>query len=83
MDSKRNVNIDVIRIVALFTVFIVHAFLNNGYYEVPMEGWYMYLATYVRQLAMICVPLFIVITGYLQSGREIRIKSTYANLRKF
>lgn len=77
MANKRDTNIDIIRIFALFMVFLVHTFLNNGYYTTPLDTPVMIMGTYFRQFAMICVPLFLLITGYLHSGREIEFNKKY------
>lgn len=77
MEKKRNINADIIRIVALLSVFIVHIFLNNGYYNAPIDNAQMYIATYFRQFGMICVPLFLLLTGYLYSGKEISYNKKY------
>ena len=37
----------------------------------------MYAATFIRQFCMICVPLFLMITGYLQGGREVEFNKKH------
>lgn len=54
-------------------VFCVHTFLNNGYYNTAIDTPIMYIGTYIRQFCMIYVPLFIMLTGYLHSGKEINL----------
>lgn len=63
--TKRNTALDITRIVALFTVISVHFFLNNGFYGETVRGWEMYVMTVMRSGFMVCVPLFITLTGYL------------------
>ena len=72
--SKRNSALDITRIVALFCVISVHFFLNNGFYKQPVLGWRMYVMTTMRTAFMICVPLFIMLTGYLMCRKTFSLK---------
>lgn len=69
--TQRNINLDLIRCVAVFLVFSVHFFWNSGFYNVPVEGIKMYVMTVIRTISIDCVPLFIVITGYLMSKKTL------------
>lgn len=69
--SKRNINLDIIRCVAVFFVLSVHFFLNNGFYDEIVIGKKMYVASIMRQCFMVCVPLFIVLTGYLMNKKQL------------
>ena len=62
---KRNMNADLIRCVAVYSVLSVHFLLNSGFYSVPVEGTAMLLMCIYRSCFMVCVPLFIILTGYL------------------
>ena len=75
--EKRNTNVDIVRVFAFFMVLVVHTMLNNGYYLVPLKGPHMIIATFVRQFAMVCVPLFMILTGYLCCGKEFVINKKY------
>lgn len=72
MASKRNLNLDLTRFAAVFSVVAVHFFLNSGYYNTPVTGGEMLVATVFRTVFMVCVPLFLLLTGYLMSGKEIK-----------
>lgn len=65
---------DLIRTFALFSVVSVHFFLNMGYYTVPMAGKRMFAMTLVRSFFMICVPLFITLSGYLMSAKKLEAR---------
>ena len=69
--SKRSSALDITRIVALFSVISVHFFLNNGFYSEPMFGKRMLVMTVMRSAFMICVPLFIMLTGYLMNKKTL------------
>ena len=71
MKKERNFSLDVIRIFALFCVISVHFFLNNGYYNEIIIGKRMYVMTLMRNTFMICVPLFIILTGYLMCNKQL------------
>lgn len=68
--TARNPAMDIIRTLAFFTVVGVHFFLNCGYYRQPVEGVRMYVMTLVRTFLMICVPLFMVLSGYLMRKKN-------------
>ena len=74
LHKKRNINIDLIRCCAIFAVISVHFFRNNGFYTEPVIGWRMYLMVFMRTTFMICVPLFLLITGYLMNRKELNAK---------
>ncbi len=72
MNTKRRAFApDLIRTFALLSVISVHFFLNSGYYTVPMAGKRMFVMTLVRSFFMICVPLFITLSGYLMSQKKL------------
>lgn len=85
--NQRDFALDLIRIFAFLMVVSVHFFLNSGYYDIPVEGKCMYLLTYVRTFAMVCVPLFMILSGYLMSSKNIPLEKKsllgfYAKLSK-
>ncbi|MBP3413550.1 MAG: acyltransferase family protein [Oscillospiraceae bacterium] len=70
---------DVIRIFAFLCVVSVHFFLNSGFYDHVVEGGSMLLMTALRNFFMICVPLFMILSGYLLKDK-IPCKSYYARI---
>ena len=100
--ERRDSSLDIIRIVAAFTVLSVHFFLHNGFYSEtvtgmePLEGLFsffstgnysdlhgpqMFLMIQMRVLFGVCVPLFMILTGYLMSKKELS-RSYYKGIRK-
>ncbi|MBU5461744.1 acyltransferase [Lachnoclostridium sp. MSJ-17] len=100
--EQRNSSMDILRIVAVFTVLSVHFFLHNGFYSEPVTGLapiegiidsistgngdslhgpLMFLALAMRTLFSVCVPLFMILTGYLMSRKELK-KGYYKGIRK-
>lgn len=61
---------DIIRCVALLCVVSVHFFLYTSYYYLYVTGIRMYLMTFLRSASMICVPLFIMLSGYLLNRKR-------------
>lgn len=68
---KRIVAIDIIKTIALFFVITVHFFLNNHFYQARLWNSWNFLELCIRNLTYCCVPLFLLITGYLESKKEI------------
>lgn len=61
---------DIIRIFALLCVVAVHFFLHTGYYEEVLIGEKLYVATLIRSFLLICVPLFLLLSGYLMRHKK-------------
>ena len=107
MDSnslkRRDSTLDIIRIVALFTVVSVHFFLYTGFYSTPynaaegpiasvisaisngdadeLNGLYLFIMFAMRTFLGVCVPLFIILTGYLMSKKTLS-RAYYKGIRK-
>ena len=69
--KNRNLNLDVIRCVALLFVLCVHFFLHAGFYNYPLTGADMYVGVIMRNIFTSCVPLFIMLTGYLMNKKTL------------
>jgi len=69
--SKRNSALDITRIVAMLSVISIHFFLNTGFYNEPMLGKKMLVLTVFRTAFTVCVPLFIVLSGYLLNKKVL------------
>lgn len=72
---------DAVRIAACFLVVSVHFFYNNGFYRTPVIGGRMAAMVFMRSYFMICVPLFILLTGYLMRKQQLGI-AYYAKIKK-
>lgn len=65
-EKNRNYGIDILRIIAVILVLIVHFFYNTYYYQSSdLNNLNIKIQRLIRDFAMICVPLFIMITGFL------------------
>lgn len=67
MEKKtyRNPGLDIIRSVALFCVIAIHFFIGNEFYDDTILDSHWILPIIIRNSFMICVPLFMMLTGYL------------------
>lgn len=68
---KRDWNADLIRCVAAFSVICVHFFLNIDFYNQIFIGKRMFFGMILRTVFMICVPMFIILTGYLMKEKTL------------
>ncbi len=72
---KRYVGIDVIKTFAAYFVICVHFFLNTSYYYTNLILCRnLFFQTCLRWTFLICVPLFMISTGFLQSNKQINGK---------
>lgn len=74
---KRNFNLDILRIFAFIFVPGVHFFLRSGYYSHNIDNPQMVVMTFMRTLFLLCIPLFLMITGYLQGDKKIESGKKY------
>ena len=68
---QRNPSLDVLRIFAFLLVVSVHFVSLSKYNEMPTGGLMMFLMTVIRSVTVCCVPLFIMLTGYLQTNKTV------------
>lgn len=76
---KNNMNgwdtsLDLIRIVAFLSVLFVHFFYRAGFYKRVMIGERAYISLLIRTLFMDCIPLFLLLTGYLMNQKKASVK---------
>ena len=62
------------RIIAMIPVICVHFSYNNEFYNEIVLGKRMYVMTVMRTFFMDCVPLFLVLTGYLMNRKTLNKK---------
>ena len=66
--TQRDIGLDLTRILAFLAVPSVHFFLNSTYYDTAIVGPRMALMTVMRTAFMVCVPLYMLLSGYLCWG---------------
>ena len=72
--KERNFNLDLIRFAAIFSVIAIHFIRNIGFYAVNITGFSLSLAVFFRTVLEICVPLFLLLTGYLMNKKQLSKK---------
>lgn len=70
MTRQREFGLDLTRAVAAALVLTVHFFMHSGFYDYPLQGVEMALASMVRMACMTCVPMFMMLTGWLCVDRR-------------
>ena len=72
--KNRILGLDIIRSIAVLLVFVTHSIAYKGVINENLLSlkWTLYMI--LRFLAMTCVPLFLLLTGYLNSKKEISKK---------
>ena len=79
--KQRNINLDLIRCLAVFFVISVHFCLNSGFYDIRCSGLRMLFMCILRTCFITCVPLFLMLTGYLMNRKELSL-SYYKGIKK-
>ena len=72
MKTKRDLKLDIIRLFALLCVVSVHFFRNTNFYSTSVSGTNMFIMIVIRSFFIICVPLFIILTGYLMNRKKLQ-----------
>ena len=70
-NRDRDINIDFVKCIAVCSVISVHFFLNSGFYETSLHGLWGAAASFLRTLFMVCVPLFLITTGFLMKNKVL------------
>ncbi len=72
--KERSLGLDIIRMLAIFFVFITHSIAYKGVINVDQLSFKWTIYMIIRFLAMASVPLFLLLTGYLNNKKEISKK---------
>ena len=62
--------LDLIRIIAMFFVILVHSTSFYGFKGTEINSFFTFLAGLGRYLSFTCIPLFLILTGYLNHSKE-------------
>lgn len=79
--KTRNPAMDIVRIVAVLCVIGIHFFYHSGYYYTINDNVTMYFATVLRTFFSVCVPLFMILSGFLLCNKTLK-KGYYSGIRK-
>ncbi len=61
---------DCVRILALILLLWLHFYLRNGFYYTEIHDAGGFIAMMFRPVFFCCVPLFLMLTGYLKCGKK-------------
>lgn len=75
--TKRSVNCDILRILAFFFVIAVHSLNYIDFYNEQTNGITMLFLNICRCVFMLCIPLFVVLSGYLMKKRKFNKEHIY------
>ena len=70
---SRDIGVDIVKTVAILSVVGVHFFLNTRFYRVDLNNTNLFIQTIIQQIFLICIPLFVMATGYLNNNTTINI----------
>ena len=77
----RNIGLDIIRSFAILFVIAGHFLMNTSFNSSIFYGYSLFIQAMAKMLFIIGVPLFILLTGYLNSEKSINKKYYKAGLR--
>jgi len=73
-ENKYFWGLDIIRILAMFFVVLVHSTTFYGFAETDISSISIFVAGMGRYLSFSCIPLFLILTGYLNSNKTPTVK---------
>lgn len=69
----RDIGADIVKTIAILSVVGVHFFLNTKFYRVGLNNTNLFIQTIIQQICLICIPLFVMATGYLNNNTKINM----------
>jgi len=79
--KKRFAGVDIVKILAGFLVVTVHFFLWSGFYGEPIDDKSDIAPIALRWFSYTCVPLFMIVSGYLMKNKTLSKKYYLGILR--
>lgn len=68
---QRDIGIDIVKSIAIISVVGVHFFLNTRFYRTNLNNLNLFIQTMIQQFFLVCIPLFVISTGYLNNTTKI------------
>lgn len=72
--SQRNLNIDLIKILAVISVIGIHFMGKTGFYEHAYDSPLIFVASLTYSILTTCVPLFLIASGFLMKSKSYNKK---------
>ena len=70
MKKDRIIGLDIIRAMAILLVVVTHMFNYTGILNMDVHSFNWAISDVMHYVSMMCVPLFLLLTGYLQRNRK-------------
>ena len=70
MEKERQPGLDLVRAAAIFFVIVLHGITMRGALDAALLTPVWCAKVFVRYLALSAVPLFLMLSGYLQAGKR-------------
>ena len=77
MKKTKRADLDLIRCFAIIFVISVHGLSYVGFYELSNPSMTLFVCHLIRAIVIICVPLFLILTGYLSAEKEYILNLKY------
>lgn len=77
MGKIKRADLDLIRCFAIIFVISVHGLSYVGFYELSNPSITLFVCHLIRVIVIICVPLFLILTGYLSAEKEYILSFKY------
>lgn len=81
MGKIKRADLDLIRCFAIIFVISVHGLSYVGFYELSNPSITLFVCHLIRVIVIICVPLFLILTGYLSAEKEYILSFKYLENR--
>lgn len=72
--EKRVWGLDVVKTIALILVVAIHGITLSNLVDTTFNTFLWFPTLVLRSTALSCVPLFIIVTGFLQKDKEVNLK---------
>ena len=80
-EKKRNLNLDLIRCLALFLVPCIHGLDNTGLYTIALTTAADKAMVGIKLIVTNCIPLYLLLSGYLCCRKSLSVRYYLGYLR--
>lgn len=71
---NRSLGLDILRIIAFMCVISIHLLTRNAYGSLENNSFAVYLVIILRSITRMCIPLFLLLSGYLLVNKDPNAK---------
>lgn len=72
--KQRNFHLDVIRCIGIIYIIGLHFFHSTHFFDYVITGYAMQIGIILKNCFTSCVPIFLMLTGYLMNTRKLSVK---------